>query len=248
MAGNNTQNSNNNKDRALTIFDTGDNTKAVTFNVEYVTTATTRTWTVDDRNINFDAVPTSVTTDSGTCTPAIGTFSVVGAGTVSTAGTGSTITITGTGGGGASTSSFIAYLATWDESATGDGTSFMIGSGSAWTEISDIGSDFNTNGTYTAPETGKYILGFACHLDNVAAAHQFSSTLITTSNRTYSVHHGNIAAQRDGDDQISLVHIVTADMDASDIATFTVSVAGGTRIVDIIVSGTVTYCYGYLIS
>lgn len=54
--------------------------------------------------ISFDvtevgAIPTSITTDSGTVTPSGNTFAVLGAGTVSTGGSGATLTITGSGGG-----------------------------------------------------------------------------------------------------------------------------------------------------
>jgi len=89
-----TKNSINNKTGPLTVTDSTDITKEVTVDVSGVTTATTRTWTVDDRDIDFDAVPTSITTDSGTCTPASGAFSVVGAsGPLSTSGAGSTTTL-----------------------------------------------------------------------------------------------------------------------------------------------------------
>jgi len=86
----------------LDIKDDTDITKVCSFDVSGITTATTRTWTVDDRDIDFDAVPTSIVSDSGTCTPASGSFSIVGAGTVSTAVAGTVLTVTGSGGGGIS--------------------------------------------------------------------------------------------------------------------------------------------------
>ena len=95
-----TKNSLNNKTGPLTITDSADTTKEVLFDVSNVTTSTTRTLTMDDRNINFDAVPTSVGTDSVTCTPSGGTFSIVGSGSLSTSASGGILTLAGTGGSG----------------------------------------------------------------------------------------------------------------------------------------------------
>ena len=86
----------------LFIKDDTDNTKVLYVNVAGITTSTTRTWTVDDRSINFDAVPTSIVTDSGTCTPASGSFSIVGSGGTSTSASGSVITVTSGSGTGMS--------------------------------------------------------------------------------------------------------------------------------------------------
>jgi len=88
----------NDSSTGLFILDDTDITKVLSFDVSGITTATTRTWTADDRDIDFDAVPTSITTDSGTCTPASGSFSIVGSGATTSA-SGSTITITAAGGG-----------------------------------------------------------------------------------------------------------------------------------------------------
>ena len=95
-----TKNSSNNKTGPLTITDSADTTKEVLFDVSNVTTGTTRTLTMDDRNVDFDAVPTSVGTDSGTCTPAAGTFSIVGSGSLSTSASSGVLTLAGSGGSG----------------------------------------------------------------------------------------------------------------------------------------------------
>jgi len=90
----------NNKTGPLTITDSADTSKEVTFVVSGVTTSTTRTWTVDDRNIDFDAVPTTIETDGSDCTPAGGKFSIEGSGGVTTSASSDTITVTSTGGSG----------------------------------------------------------------------------------------------------------------------------------------------------
>jgi hypothetical protein len=81
------------EDNTFRILDDGDNTKELAFEVSPVTTATTRTITMDDRDIDMDAVPDSFPTDSGTGTPAGGVLTIAGGVGVSTSASGSTITI-----------------------------------------------------------------------------------------------------------------------------------------------------------
>lgn len=80
-------------DNAFRIFDESDSTKELAFEVSAVTTSTTRTITMDDRNIDMDAVPDSFPTDSGTGTPAAGVLTIAGGSGVVTSASGSTITI-----------------------------------------------------------------------------------------------------------------------------------------------------------
>ena len=51
---------------------------------------------------------------------------------------------------------FLAYLGTGDNNVTGNGAVYRLGSGNALTKVFDIGNNLNTNGTFTAPITGKY--------------------------------------------------------------------------------------------
>ena len=224
-----TKNSINNKTGPLTITDSTDITKEVAFVVSGVTTATTRTWTVDDRNIDFDAVATSVVTDSGTCTPAAGSFSIVGGSGATTSASGSTITVTSSGAP-AMAVGFLAYLGTQDANATGDGTVFTLGSGNALTEVYDIGSDFVTTGTFTAPNTGKYRFDICVTFSDIASTHTSHQLTLNTSNRNFQIYYveGGISGSPKYHNGT-----ITADMDASDTATVTIRVAGGTKVVDI---------------
>lgn len=86
------------EDNAFRILDDGDNTKELAFECDQITTATTRTITMDDRDIDMDAVPDTFVSDAGNGIPAAGSLSIVGAGTVSTSAAGSVVTITGVGG------------------------------------------------------------------------------------------------------------------------------------------------------
>lgn len=88
------------EDNAFRILDNGDNTKELAFEVSPVTTATTRTITMDDRNIDMDAVPDSFATDGAAATPAAGIITIAGGTNVTTSGAGSTVTINASGGGG----------------------------------------------------------------------------------------------------------------------------------------------------
>lgn len=59
--------------------------------------------TAGNPTIAFDiteaaSIPTSIVTDSGTCTPAANSFTIAGAGTITTSASGSTVTITSAGG------------------------------------------------------------------------------------------------------------------------------------------------------
>lgn len=86
-------------DNAFRIFDDGDSTKEIAFEASAITTATTRTITMDDRNIDMDAVPDSFATDGAAATPAAGIITIAGGTNITTSGAGSTVTINGTAGG-----------------------------------------------------------------------------------------------------------------------------------------------------
>lgn len=87
-------------DNDFIIFDDGDSTKELAFEVSAITTATTRTITMDDRNIDMDAVPDTFNADAGTATPAAGVLTFVGGTNVTISGAGSSITVNSSAGGG----------------------------------------------------------------------------------------------------------------------------------------------------
>lgn len=95
------------EDNTFRILDDGDNTKELAFQVSSVSTATTRTITMDDRDIDMDAVPDTFVTDAGSAVPVGGSINILGGTNVSTSATGSTVTINASGGGGGITWSII---------------------------------------------------------------------------------------------------------------------------------------------
>lgn len=138
---------------------------------------------------------------------------------------------------------FSAYLASSDNNATGDGTTYTLGAVTALTEIFDQNADFNTNGTFMAPVTGRYFFGMNWLLTALAAANNVSFSL-NTSNRNYV--HANDASAFVGNNLYSWSQF--ADMDSGDTATTTTTVGAGAKIVNVF--GDVNYrttFFGYLV-
>ena len=123
---------------------------------------------------------------------------------------------------------FQAYLGTTDSNVTGDGTFFTIGTGNAVTEVFDQNSDFNTNGTFTAPVTGRYLLS-SNQLFLQATAAMASVNIIITSNRTYILDSTPVMVAGDNGFSVSIL----ADMDSADTAGSRTSITGGAKVVDI---------------
>jgi hypothetical protein len=139
---------------------------------------------------------------------------------------------------------FLAYLPSNDNNVTGNGTLFTIGSVTALTEVFDLGGNFNTNGTFTAPVTGKYLLMVHVNVTGCTNASQIDIYIITTA-RTYRclTTRGNSALDIGGN--LSSV----CDMTAGDTATFGVATAGEAGATnDVVGSATlVTSVSGFLV-
>jgi hypothetical protein len=137
--------------------------------------------------------------------------------------------------------SFLGVLSVQDDNATGDGTAFTLGSGNAITEIYDQNSDFATS-TFTAPVTGRYHIGMIVGLRGLTASHTGGSRTLVTSNRSYSSVL-SWGAVRDASNDCRIDTSTMADMDVGDTLTYTVTVSGSTKVVDI---GVTTYIYANL--
>jgi len=143
---------------------------------------------------------------------------------------------------------FSAYLATDDTDVTGDGTVYTLGGATALTEVFDQGSDFNTNGTFTSPITGRYQLAFGIKIFDLTTSHTTGKMQIVTSNRTYESNVFNFGAIKGGNDQTGMSMSVFADMDASDTATCTITISNGTKVVDIDGAASATcFFHGFLV-
>jgi|SRR5712671_1620865 len=116
---------------------------------------------------------------------------------------------------------FLAYLPSTDLNKTGAAAAFTIGSATALTEVFDQGSNFNTNGTFTAPYTGKYYLSGNCVVVGATISTGGNLT-ITTSNRNYIFNNVRPAGTSNAGFGISYL----CDMDAADTATLVITMSG----------------------
>lgn len=142
---------------------------------------------------------------------------------------------------------FLAYLGTEDTNVTGDGTAFTLGSGNALTEVFDQNSDFNTNGTFTAPVTGRYLLAVGIRSKGYDTSNTDLEISIVTSNGTYDIWKVNPFAIRPPSWQNSISGAVLCDMDASDTATVVITCSNGSKVVDIQTINRSTYFSGHLV-
>lgn len=140
---------------------------------------------------------------------------------------------------------FLAYLGTTDSNVTGDGTAYTLGTGNALTEIFDQNSDFNTNGTFTAPVTGRYRLSFNMTFQEIGALHTLGNYILSTSNRAYTATYLNVGAVQTGGFYCMSTSVL-ADMDVNDTATVLIAISGSTKTVDAYGVATFTYFSGSL--
>lgn len=168
------------EDNVFRIIDEGDNTKELAFEVSGITTATTRTITMDDRDIDLDSVPDQFTTDSGTAVPAAGIATIAGGDTIVTSGAGSTITIDTTGALKTDTG-FEAWTGAgnyFDDTVIGDFQLLRGGSG----YINGVPVAFTAPQTVTGLLTGEL---YWIYIDN-------TGTLQKTTTRTNTLYNDNI--------------------------------------------------------
>ena len=130
-------------------------------------------------------------------------------------------------------SAFSAVLAADLDNKTGDGTTFTIDStlGASFTEIYDKNSDFS-NGIFTAPVTGRYLLHCAIFMDGFTANHNSGILRFTTSNRNYDFFY-NPRNYANVGTNLHAHATVIADMDSTDTARISVFVGSTDKTVDI---------------
>lgn len=115
---------------------------------------------------------------------------------------------------------FLAYLTSTQNDKTGTGTSYYLGT-NALTEIFDQGSNFNTNGTFTAPIAGKYYFGAQATLVGCTIASAMGLS-IETSNRNYINSSTRAASNQNFNMQVNNL----CDMDAGDTFVCSISATG----------------------
>lgn len=127
--------------------------------------------------------------------------------------------------------SFNAYLGSTDANVTGDATVFTVGSTTAMTEVFDRNSDFNTNGTFTAPVTGLYCLKGFVGMTSVAVTHTGGTLRINTTGGLYLTDSLNMGAIRTSGNAVRLGLSCFVPMTAGDTATLQFNVDSSTKTV-----------------
>ena len=124
-------------------------------------------------------------------------------------------------------------------------------------ELFDQNADFNnSNYTFTAPVTGKYMLAVHLRIDNMDLENAYYVPYIHTSNRDYyniiAMHGGGTHIYNADPDYFSIQLTALADMDASDTAVVKISVPNaGASQADIIgnaYGNPITRFSGYLVA
>ncbi len=140
------------------------------------------------------------------------------------------------GGDGAGVSSFFSGFTSPNNNITGDGTTWSAVT-AAWTDLYNVGSDFNS-GTYTAPQTGKYLLWGQWYMSGFTSSHNDLKCRVHTSNRSYRPILIHPWAIRPAATAVTINWSIIADMDISDTAYIDIVVSGGTKVVDLHGDGT----------
>jgi hypothetical protein len=137
---------------------------------------------------------------------------------------------------------FFAYLAATQSNVTGDNTAYNI-TGAIWTEVSDVGACFS-NGTFTAPTTGRYVFSGNIRLNN-ANCDVFNAYLVTSNRKhTISAITNTLASTNWG--YLDIPFFVIADMDAADTAYLQLqtNMASPAKFTDVLIN---SLFYGYLL-
>jgi hypothetical protein len=109
---------------------------------------------------------------------------------------------------------------------TGDNTQYVM-TGAIWTEILDAGNRVS-NGTFTAPVTGKYQFTLSVLGRDITASHDRFEIRLFTSNRSYSFTMVD-AKSVDASGLLMLTGTILADMDVNDIAVATLLIYGSAK-------------------
>ena len=110
---------------------------------------------------------------------------------------------------------------------TGDGTTYSA-TAATWTDIYDQNADFS-NGTFTAPVTGKYNFTFLLTIAGTATNHTNSTFTLVASNRNTTYYNSPGVDRNTSLGGTSYVLTTNVDMDASDTMHLSLSVAGGDK-------------------
>lgn len=144
----------------------------------------------------------------------------------------------------ASQPAFLAYLSASIPNASGNGAFVSLGTGTAFTEVFDQNSNFNTNGTFTAPVTGIYHFDFGVLYANCTIA-SLVQVFLLADGVTYNFQNGRGASASN----FSLLASTTIPMTASSTAVVSTNSVGEAGDTDTLIGGSnyLTFFAGYLV-
>lgn len=150
---------------------------------------------------------------------------------------GTTFSISGTGNVSAPLhTSFLATINSADNNVTGNGAVYQLGTNVAFTEIFDKGSNFNTNGTFTAPINGNYYFSAIILCGGLTVLSTSLELRIVTTARAYvqTINPSTLFVGSNATVSFSTI----ASMSAGDTAVITLMVSGlAGDTVDVVGSG-----------
>jgi hypothetical protein len=125
---------------------------------------------------------------------------------------------------------FNAFLTNPILNITGDNTVYNI-TGAIWTEVFDQRNNFS-NGTFTAPVTGRYLLSALIYMGGILNTHLFGVAMIVTSNRTYQLAFCPYYSAYGGT-TLGIEITAVCDMDINDTAYITFGIGNAAKVVDL---------------
>lgn len=135
---------------------------------------------------------------------------------------------------------FLAFASGAQNNVTGDSTFYKV---LFATEIFDQNADFASS-TFTAPVTGRYSLSAEVSFSGIASNNTAGQLLISTSNSDlYNAGSNPYVCQRSDGYHAYTLSVTPCDMDAADTARVDLYVAGGSKVIDLLVSSTVGFTH-----
>ena len=122
---------------------------------------------------------------------------------------------------------FAARLSVDEHNVTGAGATHQIGSTSGFTEIFDQGSNFNTNGTFTAPITGRYFISGYINVGGLTSSMTTGLVEIEAVSRNWQSNVINAGNMKSVNDELTFNFSSLIDMDAGDFANISITISNG---------------------
>lgn len=123
---------------------------------------------------------------------------------------------------------FLARTSANALNVTGNGTAYSPVLNS---EVWDVKTVF-TGGTFTAPQTGKYLFNAQIMCQGLDATQTFGSMTLTTSNRTFIKRYQPFLTFSGSGRSANCIYAIT-DMDAADTASISVTISNGGLTADV---------------